>query len=271
VYCPRKGYFIAVFDVITERKNKDAEIARMNEDLELRVKLRTMQLESANKELEAFSYSVSHDLRAPLRHINGYVDLLKERFQESIPDKAQHYLNTITTSTRQMGKLIDDLLNFSRSGRQELQQSAFKMDILLHEVLQQVKQDIKDRKIEWNISVLPYVYGDQDLLRMVWYNLLGNAVKFTREKEVAFIDIGVAEEEKEMIFSIRDNGAGFDMKYANKLFGVFQRLHSAEEFEGTGVGLANVQRIIAKHGGRTWAEAQLLKGATFYFSLPKKQ
>jgi len=232
---------------------------------------RAAELISANKELEAFSYSVSHDLRAPLRHINGYVDLLLSRFYDSLPDKARHYLDNIADSSRQMGTLIDDLLQFSRIGRQEKRLVEFDMNTLVHEVLVSIKQDNQERNIEWCIATLPSVYGDKAMFHLVWTNLLSNAVKFTRTREKTIIEINVLDENDVFIFSVHDNGVGFDMQYAQKLFGVFQRLHPIDEFEGTGIGLANVHHIVLRHGGRTWAVGEPDKGATFYFSLPKNK
>jgi PAS domain S-box-containing protein len=247
------------------------ETKRYATELEDRVRDRTLLLESANKELEAFSYSVSHDLRAPLRHINGYVDLLNERFRENLPEKALHYLSIITDAAKEMGTLIDDLLQFSRSSRQEVHKEKLDMNALVKDVLEKTESDLRERDIIWSIQELPEVYGDYSLLKQVWVNLMDNAVKYTRLKQPAEIAIECREEKEAFVFCIRDNGVGFDMKYAHKLFGVFQRLHSQSEFEGTGIGLANVQRIIHKHNGRIWAEAEPNNGATFFFTIPKNQ
>jgi len=251
---------------INEHKFAEQELAILAKQLEQR----SLLLEESNKELESFSYSVSHDLRAPLRQINGFVDLLNERFYDSLSEKGKHYLDCISKAATQMGTLIDDLLQFSRTGRQEMRKHTFDMNKLVQEVIEQIKPQTTGRQIEWNINELPQVNGDPALLRLVWYNLLDNAIKFTRYKEKTSIDIGVQDKDNESMFFIHDNGAGFDMQYSKKLFGVFQRLHSSEEFEGTGIGLANVQRIIRKHGGHISAEAEPDKGATFYFTLPKK-
>src|SRR5665647_60821 len=238
-------------------------------ELEKRVEERTSQLLAANKELEAFSYSVSHDLRAPLRHINGYVSILSKHLLDKLSEKEKHYLNSIAGSAHQMGVLIDDLLHFSRTGRQEMQLTSLDMNVVLKDALQVIKHESFGRGIKWVVAGLPQVTGDYALLRLVWLNLLSNAVKFCRTNVISQIEIGVVDDINEFLFFVRDNGVGFDMQYAHKLFGVFERLHSAQEFEGTGIGLANVRRIIQRHGGRTWAEAEVGKGATFYFSLPK--
>ena len=254
---------------VTERKRAEEKILKLNAELEHRVMQRTSQLEVVNRELEAFSYSVSHDLRAPLRHVSGYVELLGKQYQTELPEKGRHYLDEIIDSVRQMGLLIDDLLKFSRSGRAEIHESTVDMNRIVEEVSVRLRQDNPQRDIEWSIAEMPSVHCDDAMMHLVWENLLSNAVKFTGTRKKARIEIGVRDENKEFVFSVCDNGVGFDMKYAQKLFGVFQRLHSIAEFEGTGVGLANVKRIIARHGGRTWAEAELDKGASFYFSIPK--
>ena len=256
--------------LVIEQNRLRRETQKYALELEHLVQKRTEQLEEANKELEAFSYSVSHDLRAPLRHINGYVDILINKFDDNLPDKAKHYLSTIANSSKQMGDLIDDLLQFSRTGRQDLLQSKIDMNIMVNEIVHAFKNETSHRKIRWQIDTLPLIHGDANMLKLVWQNLISNAVKFTKYKEEAIIKIGCKTNENEHIFYVSDNGSGFDMQYAHKLFGVFQRLHYADEFEGTGIGLANVRRIILKHGGRTWAEAELNKGATFYFTITTK-
>jgi len=223
----------------------------------------------SNKELESFSHSVSHDLRAPLRHIDGYTDLLKKHLAGKLDDKGQRYMKTIAESAQQMGQLIDDLLLFSRMGRAQLQKGNVSLKQLAEEVRESLKHDTQGRDIAWKIAGLPDLCGDRAMLRQVFANLLGNAVKYTRTRQKAEIEVGCQEGAGETVIFVRDNGVGFDMQYADKLFGVFQRLHGAGEFEGTGIGLANVRRIILRHGGRTWAEGAVDQGATFYFSLPR--
>jgi len=281
---------------ITERKQAQAEVRKLNAELERRVIERTSQLEAANKELEAFSYSVSHDLRAPLRHVQGYVEMLGHDADTSLSDKGKRYMKTIADASKEMGELIDDLLAFSRMARSEMSQTRVDLNNLVKDTLRDLESATRGRHIVWKIPPLPAVQADPAMFRLVLMNLLGNAIKFTRPRDPAVIELGIVEEESntgqheqkgdnspgrsdgsvktpgsgdldsQITFFVRDNGVGFDPQYTSKLFGVFQRLHRSDEFEGTGIGLANVRRIIARHGGRTWAEGRLNEGAVFYFT-----
>jgi PAS domain S-box-containing protein len=261
----RPRYLLGISEDITERKAAQEQIEMLNGSL----KLHGAQLESANKELEAFSYSVSHDLRAPLRHIIGFVDLLRQRAAAKLDDKAQRYMDTIAVSAKRMGDLIDDLLQFSRMSKNEIKRAKVPLSPMVADVLRELEGEVKGREIAWTIGALPEVEADPAMLRLVFANLISNAIKYTRTRDHARIEIGATNGGPEVVVCVRDNGVGFDMQYAHRLFGVFQRLHRTEDFDGTGIGLANVRRIIDRHGGRTWAEGEVDHGAAFYFSLPQ--
>ncbi len=240
-----------------------------NEELERRVRQRTTELEAVNQELESFSSSVSHDLRAPLRQLIGFAEMVAEDAPAGLDERSRRHLGTITESAKRMEHLIEDLLAFSLAAKADLRSTKVSLAELVQQTLVDLSAQTEGRKIVWKIAPLPEVYADRSLLRQVVLNLVANAVKYTRHRAPAEIEIDCKAETQETVFSVRDNGAGFDMKYAHKLFGVFQRLHKVDEFEGTGIGLANVRRIIHRHGGRTWAEGAVDRGATFYFSLPR--
>jgi|RhiMetdeSRZDD1v2_1073273.scaffolds.fasta_scaffold42193_6 PAS domain S-box-containing protein len=251
---------------VTERKRREEDIRQLNEDLEKR----TSELQATNKELEAFAYSISHDLRAPLRHVAGYTELLHKNTAAQLDDRSRRYMTLILEAAKRMGTLIDDLLAFSRIGRAETRKTTVSLDALVKEALHETRPETEGRQVAWTVGALPDVYGDRSMLKLALVNLISNAVKFTRTRPKAEIEIGHADgKDEETVVFIRDNGVGFDMRYADKLFGVFQRLHQAEAFEGTGIGLATVQRIIHRHGGRVWADGIVEGGATFYFSVPK--
>ena len=252
---------------VEQRKRREDEIRKLNRELVKRAR----DLETSNNELESFAYSVSHDLRAPLRHVVGYSELLQKQASSLLDEKSRRFMQTILESSKRMGNLIDDLLAFSRIGRAETKSTLVSLDQLVKEVVAEIGQDTGGRDIIWKIHPLPVCYGDRSMLKLVIFNLLSNAVKFTRIRAQAEVEIGYVDRENEVEVFVRDNGAGFDMRFVDKLFGVFQRLHLPEEFEGTGIGLATVRRIIHRHGGEVRAEGAVDKGATLYFSLPKAQ
>ena len=270
----------ALENEIAERKRTEESLLESDQQLrereesvqQLNTKLENqlIKLQEANRELESFTYSVSHDLRAPLRHVTGFVEMLNKRDTSGLDDKSRHYLTVISEAATRMSCLIDDLLSFSRMGRGEMMKSRVDLRQLAAEVIEEIAKDLPpERIIQWRTGELPEVTGDRAMLRLVLANLISNAVKYSNKTESALIEVdALPEENGSQTVYVRDNGTGFDMKYVDKLFGLFQRLHSSEEYEGTGVGLANVRRIIGRHGGRTWAEGELHKGATFYFTLP---
>ncbi|MDI6841690.1 ATP-binding protein [Methanothermobacter wolfeii] len=256
--------FIVMVALLIERVEKVRSLRELNREL----KRQAERLEDANKELEAFAYSVSHDLRVPLRAIDGFSRILVEDYEDKLDEEGVRLLGIIRDNTKKMGQLIDDILMLSRAGRQDMKLDRLDMKALTESVYRELA-DQEDRAIEFSVADLPPAYADRALMTQVLSNLLSNAIKFTRERNPARIEVGFYEEDDEYVYYVRDNGAGFDMKYVNKLFGLFQRLHSSDEFEGTGVGLSIVQRIIRRHGGRVWGEGEVDRGATIYFTLPK--
>ena len=260
--------FTVILRDVSERRRAEEKISALSTDLERRVQERTQALVEANNELESFSYSVSHDLLAPARHIQGYVELLTAACDGQLSEKALHYLKTISDASAEMGQLITDLLSFLRTGRVEVRETSIPLGQVVQDCVRDLELATRERRIEWNVAPLPTVLGDPSLLKQVLANLLGNAVKYTRPRDPARIEVGCAgREDGRAVLFVRDNGVGFDPQYVHKLFNVFQRLHQAEEFEGTGIGLATAARIIARHGGRVWAEGALNEGATFCFTL----
>jgi signal transduction histidine kinase len=263
------GLLTDAFNRMLEQiQEQNLALSNFNHNLEQKVLERTVELEALNKELESFSYSISHDLRAPLRAINSYMNIFSEDYGEKVDEEGQRLMNIVLKNSQKMGMLIDDLLSFSKLGRKELTKTDFSMKDLVQNVWEDLSKMEADRYIEFTLDELPDVFAEKNTIRQVWVNLVSNALKYSGNKEKTSIKISFEKKEKEMVYFISDNGAGFDMEYYDKLFGVFQRLHSQEEFIGTGVGLAIVQRIIEKHGGKVWAQSKVDEGAVFYFSLP---
>ena len=258
----------AVIQDVTERRKAEDEVRRLNAELDHRVTVRTAQLEATNKELEAFCYSVSHDLRAPLRNIVGFSQALLQDYGGELDEQGKEYLNRACAAGQRMTRLIEDLLHLSRVGRSEMSRSKVDLSAMIQAVAADLQKGEPSRSVHWKVAHGLTAQGDARLLRIAFENLLGNAWKFTSKREDAVIEFGQRAQNGDPVFFVRDNGAGFDMTYADKLFGVFQRLHPASEFPGTGIGLATVQRIVNRHGGRIWAEAEVGKGAIFYFTLP---
>lgn len=257
---------------IGERKRAEDEVNKLNTDLERIVAERTEQLRNANRQLEAFSYSVAHDLKSPLRAINGFCHILMEDYGPQLDGEAQRYLNSIARGAETMGNLITALLEFSRQGLKEMTLSRIDMNELVGSVLEELQRITAERRLEWKLQPLPPVRGDRAMIRQVWVNLLSNAIKFTEPKDNALVEVGCSERGADQnTYYVKDNGAGFDMQFVGKLFGIFQRLHATEKFQGTGLGLSIVQRVVQRHGGRVWAEGKVNEGATFHFTLPAEE
>ena len=265
---PNVEAIVINFRDISDRKQSEKELRELNNELDTRVQQRTTELEAAIKELETFSYSVSHDLKAPLRHINGFLEIFLEKTSANFTEEELGYLKNISRSASEMGLLIDAILSFSRLNQAELRKTRIQSSVMVRQVINFFEPEIQNRQITFHVEPLHDVQGDEGLIRQVWTNLISNAIKYTGKKSEAIIEIGSFSTPTETAFFVKDNGAGFNMKYVHKLFGVFQRLHKSREFDGIGIGLANVNRIVKRHGGHCRAEGEQDKGATFHFSIP---